>query len=124
MTPVRSTAERAEVAADRERDRVAWNLSRTPARVREAPVGLVSAERNVHGTRPFGDVPPSQELDWDGFVAAFFPGSRRHDLKALAAYGAYKRSQGVADNSRISTPAGSIERWEDEGGAAHELTAP
>jgi len=29
------------------------------------------------------------DLDWEGFVAAYFPGSRRHDLKAITAYAAY-----------------------------------
>ena len=103
MTSVRSTAEHVGEAADRERDRVAWNLPRT---------------RNEHGAR----------LDWDAFVAGFFPGSRRHDLKALVAYAAYRRSGAVAKHStvgggasdeaeRISAQAG-IKAWEDEGGAA------
>ena len=69
------------------------------------------------------------ELDWEGFVAAYFPGSRRHDLKAISAYCAYKRS-GVVDGQspteasvseaaeRISSRATAVEAWEDEGGAA------
>ena len=68
------------------------------------------------------------ELDWEGFVAAHFPGSRRHDLKAIAAYCAYKRS-GVVGQSpteasvpeaaeRISSRATAVEAWEDEGGAS------
>jgi hypothetical protein len=75
MTLVRSTAEDAKEAADRELDRVAWNLPRAPvpARVQEAP--------------------PNDELDWEAFVTAFFPGSRRHDLKALVAYAAHKRAR-------------------------------
>lgn len=31
-------------------------------------------------------------LDWQSFSAAYFPGRRRHDLEALIAYGAYRRS--------------------------------
>ncbi len=31
-------------------------------------------------------------LDWRAFTAASFPGRRRHDLEALTAYSAYKRS--------------------------------
>jgi hypothetical protein len=69
------------------------------------------------------------DLDWQGFVAAYFPESRRHDLKAITAYAAYKRSQvvdeqsatevaGLKDAERISTEATSVEAWEDEGGAA------
>jgi len=32
-------------------------------------------------------------LDWQTFSAAYFPGRRRHDLEALTAYSAYKRSR-------------------------------
>jgi hypothetical protein len=69
------------------------------------------------------------DLDWEGFLAAQVPGSRRHDLKAITAYAAYKRSRVVDEQSateparlkdaeRISTEATSVEAWEDEGGAA------
>ncbi len=68
------------------------------------------------------------DLDWQGFVAAHFPGSRRHDLKAITAYAAYKRSrvdeQSATEAARlkdaewISTEATSVEGWEDEGGTA------
>ena len=68
------------------------------------------------------------ELDWQGFGAASFPGSRRHDLKAITAYAAYKRSRLVDEQSateaarlkdveRISTEATSVGAWEDEGGS-------
>jgi len=70
-------AERAEAAAradEWERDQEAWNLPRGAADV----------------------VPPGEpELDWDRFLATYFPRSRRHDLKAIAAYAAYKSSGGV-----------------------------
>jgi hypothetical protein len=67
------------------------------------------------------DVPDG--LDWQRFRAAYFPGSRRHDLEALAAYGAYKRLRAVepspddvkAANGRTGSAA--LQGWEDEGGA-------
>jgi hypothetical protein len=68
-------------------------------------------------------------LDWQAFSAAYFPGSRRHNLKAIVAYGAYKRSLGAGEQQpseaarlkadAISTEALSLEEWEDEGGASH-----
>jgi hypothetical protein len=67
------------------------------------------------------------ELDWDGFRDLYYPDSRRHDLKAIVAYGSYKKSppagqqqaseahpKGVA----IATEALSLDEWEDEGGAS------
>ena len=61
-------------------------------------------------------------LDWQGFVDACFPGSRRHDLRAITAYAAYRRSRatdGRADARREAASTGStpIDAWEDEGGA-------
>ena len=57
-----------------ERDREAWNLPRAQA-------GTVSR------------MPYRAGLDWDGFRVLYFPGSRRHDLKAIVAYGGYRSSQ-------------------------------
>jgi len=57
-----------------ERDREAWNLPRAPA-------GTVS------------HMPYRAGLDWDRFRDLYFPGSRRHDLKAIVAYGGYRSSQ-------------------------------
>jgi hypothetical protein len=67
-------------------------------------------------------------LDWHAFSAAYFPGSRRHNLKAIVAYGAYKRSlrageQQPSDAARLkadatSTEAHAVDEWEDEGGAS------
>jgi len=31
-----------------------------------------------------------ERTDWQGFLSRFFPGSRRHDLEALAAYESYR----------------------------------
>jgi len=39
-------------------------------------------------------------LEWTAFLARFFPGARRHDIAALAAYGAYR------DTSRQPSAAG------------------
>jgi hypothetical protein len=69
-----------------------------------------------------------QDLDWEAFVAVHFPGSRRHDLEAIRAYGVYRRS-GVFDEQatrasrsraaeRGSTRATAVAAWEDEGGAS------
>lgn len=54
-----------------ERDQVSWNLPR-------------------EGSDP---APPAgANLDWAGFSEAYYPGSRRHDLRAIAAYAAYRQS--------------------------------
>lgn len=67
-------------------------------------------------------------LDWQAFSAAYFPGSRRHHLESIVAYGAYKRSLGggeqqASDAARaradaIPTEAQALDEWEDEGGAS------
>ena len=41
-------------------------------------------------------------LDWRSFSAASFPGRRRHDLEALTAYGAYRRTNAVG--AAVRTP--------------------
>lgn len=55
-------------------------------------------------------------------------GSRRHNLEAIAAYGAHERSLGAGEQQpsevarlkadAISTDAQAVDEWEDEGGAA------
>lgn len=68
-------------------------------------------------------------LDWEAFSAAYFPGRRRHDLEALTAYGAYKRSRVIDERSaqeaarleeaeRTSAGTTAVDAWEDEGGSA------
>jgi hypothetical protein len=67
-------------------------------------------------------------LDWQAFSAAYFQGSRRHNLEAIVAYGAYKRSLGAGEQQpsgaaylnadAISTVAHAVDEWEDEGGAS------
>jgi hypothetical protein len=42
------------------------------------------------------DLPASgvgEKLNWDAFSARHFPGRRRHDLDAVAAYGAYRQGR-------------------------------
>jgi hypothetical protein len=34
-----------------------------------------------------------EKLEWDAFSARYFPGRRRHDLDAVAAYGAYRQGR-------------------------------
>jgi hypothetical protein len=69
-----------------------------------------------------------EDLDWQHFRAAHFPGSGRHDLKAIVAYGAYRRSLAAGDQpaseaahvreaDAVSAEATSLDEWEDEGGA-------
>lgn len=72
LTEALVEAAREAARANAERDQVAWNLPRAT----EEPVS-----------------PPSTDLDWLGFSRAFYPGARRHDLLAIAAYAAYKRSR-------------------------------
>jgi hypothetical protein len=55
-----------------ERDQIAWNLPRAREDESASPGGA--------------------DFDWAGFSRAFYPGSGRHDLQAIAAYAAYKRS--------------------------------
>jgi hypothetical protein len=67
-----------------------------------------------------------RDLDWKSFRSAYFPGSRRHNLEAIVAYGAYKRSivagdQQASEPARLKADAHAIEAlafdgWEDEGG--------
>ena len=43
-------------------------------------------------------------LDWHTFSAASFPGRRRHDLQAVIAYGAYRRSYAVDEHTPETPP--------------------
>jgi hypothetical protein len=87
------TAARAAVGADQvERDREAWSPPR-------APVGTVA-----HRVRQRG-------LDWEDFRDLYYPGTRRHNFRAILAYGAYKKSTPTCNEGA------SLEAWEIEGGA-------
>jgi hypothetical protein len=70
------------------------------------------ADSDPHGTR-------NQQLDWKGFVATYFPATRRHNFKAIIAYSDYTRSFRVngRSTSKPDAEAPSIEEWENEGGA-------
>lgn len=104
--PTEAAAQAALRADHQERDREAWNLPRA------------SVETVSHG---------AHRLDWDGFRDLYYPDSRRHNLEAIVAYGAYKRypSAGAQPvSAAVTADAGSIEAlrvedWEDEGGASH-----
>jgi hypothetical protein len=98
-------------------DRTAWELDREARSLPRAPIETapqVVTDRSDEG-----------ELDWVGFRGLYFPASRRHDLKAIVAYAAYKRSGRSevpsSDVAHMSTDAGlesaSVAVWEGEGGA-------
>jgi hypothetical protein len=88
---------------------------------------MIVAERSVAASLALNRNVPSG-LDWQAFSAAYFPGSRRHKLKAIVAYGTYRRScpagqQRPSEAARFkpeatSSEAVSVERWEDEGGSS------
>ena len=72
-----------------------------------------------------------EKLDWDAFSARYFPGRRRHDLDAVAAYGAYTTGPRLAEQTARTTPprltlvpnepaAGCVEP-ESEGAAVERL---
>jgi hypothetical protein len=93
MTRVLTAAERARIVAERER--LAWNLPRPVAPAPHvAPVAV-----------PMADAARArQRLDWQSYLALYFPDRRRHDFEALAAYGAY-RSSGDPGDEDVATPA-------------------
>lgn len=88
---------------------------------------MIVAERNVAASLALDQNVPSG-LDWQAFSAAYFPGSRRHNLKAIVAYGAYRRSCAAGQQraseaasfkpDATSSEAVSVDAWEDEGGAS------
>jgi len=45
-----------------------------------------------------------EKLDWDAFSARYFPGRRRHDLDAVAAYGAYKQGRDWQNGGALKAP--------------------
>ena len=93
LTETLTDAAQVAVTTDhQERDREAWNLPR-------ASVGTLAHEAY------------RDELDWDGFRDLYYPDSRRHDLKAIVAYSAYK-------TSLLADPQRALGAWEGEGGTA------
>jgi hypothetical protein len=102
LTEPLTEAVQADLRADRERDRVAWNLPRDPREI---------VSHGAHG----------DGLDWDSFRDLYYPDTGRHDLDAIVAYGAYKRPTPAGPqpaSDPVSTGALSLEEWEDEGGTA------
>ena len=91
---------------------------------------MIVADRTVGASLPLDENLPSG-LDWQAFSAAYFPGTRRHNLRAIVAYGAYRRSspaygRDASEAARfevhaIPSEAGSVATWEDEGGAPLRL---
>lgn len=88
--------------------------------------------RDARRRRPAHSLPQaattSGVLDWQAFTDAYFPRRGRHDLEALVAYGAYRRSRTIdqspsddadplagAENDAVEAPA--LRVWESEGGA-------
>ena len=144
MTRARTVVEQAEVeAAERERNREAWNLPRRPVGTNShaaSPGSPETVRRNERASSPARNERAEPDinvedhhatvqdgLDWQGFLAAYFPGRRRHDLEALTAYGAYKRSGVVGKRSadevgrldkagQIWARSTAVDAWEDEGG--------
>jgi hypothetical protein len=57
--------------------------------------------------RPSAEPARSDALDWDHFRELHYPGSRRHDLQAIVAYGEYRRTfaAGRPGESASSTTA-------------------
>jgi hypothetical protein len=137
------SAERAEIMAfERELDREAWNLPRQPAvraTILVSPGSKEAVPRDELATSPSRTSVSTpdrtlrrtegQGLDWKGFVAAHFPGTGRHNLKAITAYAAYKRPHLAGSSSppntsprkqgEFSEAGASVEAWENEGGASH-----
>ena len=66
-------------------------------------------------------------LDWVGFRDLYYANSRRHDLRAIVAYGVYKNLAGpqpASEAARLngdvfSKEAVPLDVWEDEGGTSH-----
>jgi hypothetical protein len=86
------------------------------------------AERKLEVTKAVGSARESSAevpdgLDWQRFRTAYFPGSRRHNLKAIVAYAAYKRLRAVEPSFEdVEATYGlmgstALQGWEDEGGA-------
>lgn len=56
-------------------------------------------------------------LDWEAFSARCFPERRRHNLRAIAAYDAYKRLPRKGGDGGATS---AVDVWENEGGATSE----
>jgi hypothetical protein len=69
---------------------------------------MVDVQQSGRDTAPSAPVLPAagvgEKLDWDAFSARYFPGRRRHDLDAVAAYGAYKQGRDWQNSGGHKTP--------------------
>jgi hypothetical protein len=136
MSPAVEIVDRAAAnAREQERDRKEWNL---PARSVETDSRVSPDQDDSHDAEASPPDPLVHEilkvditaenqraavqdgLSWEGFSAKYFPESRRHNLKAIVAYGAYKRGspQGRENAEMADTMIreGPLEAWESEGG--------
>jgi hypothetical protein len=58
------------------------------ARAEASPLPIAAWENEGGATAHAKE--PSEPMEWSAFARSRFPGSRRHDLVALAAYGRYR----------------------------------
>jgi hypothetical protein len=69
---------------------------------------MVDVQQSGRDYAPSAPVFPAagvgEKLDWDAFSARYFPGRRRHDLDAVAAYGAYKEGRDWQNSRANKTP--------------------
>jgi hypothetical protein len=56
------------------------------------------------GATPISPAVGGGLLAWDDFSALHFPGRRRHDLDAVAAYGAYRQGRDWRNGGHRSSP--------------------
>jgi hypothetical protein len=61
------------------------------ALVEDFPLSIAAWE-NEGGATALAEE-PSEPIEWSAFARSRFPGSKRHDLRALAAYGRYRTAQ-------------------------------
>jgi hypothetical protein len=85
---------------------LARSLSDTPAAAARTPVEATDVERNAEAwnlpraPRETGArEAPRAHLEWQEFVAAHFPNTRRHNLAAIVAYGVHRSANRSATES-------------------------
>jgi hypothetical protein len=70
---------------------------------------MVDVQQSGRDFAPSAPVFPAagegEKLDWNAFSARYFPGRRRHDLDAVAAYGAYKQGRDWQHSGAHKTPS-------------------
>jgi hypothetical protein len=98
-----------------------------------APTMVTRNDRPSRTARESGADAPDG-LDWQSFSSRYFPGSRRHNLKALTTYGTYRTNSHASlepQNRERTYPkrrapaqdaealaAVAMQAWEAEGGSA------